>query len=91
MSEIIQRNQLFILPYPEGEELHYYGIHDFKKEFKVTTLKETMSPEGGEWTFIYDGKLNRLYIEKDGNTYKFTGNISPEIVDKLRKLFGSNK
>lgn len=87
MSEIIQRNQLFALPYPEGEELHYYGISNFKKDFKITTLKETLSPEGGEWSFIYDGDLNRLYIEKAGTTFKFTGDISKELIEKLRILF----
>lgn len=89
MSEIIQTNPLFILPYPEGEELHYYGIFNLKKECKIVTLKETISPEGGEWSFIYDGKLNRLYVEKDGNTFKFTGNISEELIEKLKTLFKS--
>lgn len=91
MSEIFQRNQLFALPYPEGEELHYYGIRNFEKKLKLTTLKETFSPEGGEWTFLYDGELNRLYIEKDGNTFKFTGNVSKELVDKLKELFGKKE
>ncbi len=87
MSEIFQRNQLFVLPYPEGEELHYYGISNFKKEFKITSLKETLSPEGGEWSFMYNGELNRLYIEKDGNTFSFMGNITEELIDKLRVVF----
>ena len=91
MTEIIQRRQLFILPYPEGEELHYYGIGNFQKKLKLTTLKETLSPEGGEWSFMYNGKLNRLYIEKDGNTFKFTGDVSQELVEKLKELFGSKE
>ena len=89
MSEIVQRNYLFSLPYPEGEDLHYYGIRNFKKEFKLTTLKETISPEGGEWSFIYNGKLNRIYIEKDGNTFKFIGDISEELIEKLRTILKS--
>ena len=80
MSEMIYRNQLFVLPFPEGEDLHYYGINKFKNDCKITTLKETMSPEGGEWSFIYNGKLNRLYVEKGGNTFKFAGNISVELI-----------
>lgn len=87
MSEIIQRNTIFVLPCPDGEELHYYGIKKFVKEWKITTLKQTFSPEGGEWTFLYDGRLNRLYIEKDGNIFKFTGGVSGELIEDLRKVF----
>ena len=47
-----------------------------------------MSPEGGEWTFLYDGKLNKLYIEKDEKSYTFSGDISPELVKSMKRLFG---
>ena len=30
-------------------------------------------------------------IEKDGNTFKFTGDISEELIEKLRTLFKSKK
>ena len=55
MKEYQIRNELFIIPAIEGEDLLVYGIKKFKTEFKLTTLKETMSPEGGECTFLYNG------------------------------------
>lgn len=88
MSEYHIRNVLFILPTIEGEDLLVYGIKKVKDKFKINTLKETISPEGGEWTFLYDGKLNRLYIEKNGESFKFTGNISPELLNSMKELFG---
>ena len=88
MKEYQIRNKLFIIPAVEGEDLLVYGIKKFKTELKITTLKETISPEGGEWTFLYDGRLNKLYIEKDEKSYTFSGDISPELVESLKRLFG---
>lgn len=87
MSGYIIQRKLFILPSIEGEDLLVYGIQKFKNNFKVITLKETISPEGGEWVFIYDGKLNRLFIEKQGIQYRFTGDISPDSIEAMKKLF----
>lgn len=87
MNEYNIRKQLFISPALVGEDLLVYGIKKTKANFKIITLKETISPEGGEWSFLYDGKLNRLYIEKDGTEYKFTGDISPDLLISLKELF----
>ena len=63
-----------------------YGIRKIRENFKTITIKETFSPEGGEWTFIYNEILNRLFIEKEGINLVFSGDINPEILEELKKF-----
>jgi hypothetical protein len=86
MKEYQYQKQLFISRWIEGEDLIVYGIKRIKDKFKLLIIKENMSPEGGEWTFIYNNILNRLYISKDEINLFFTGEINPEILEELKNI-----
>jgi hypothetical protein len=91
MKEYQYQKQILVTPRIEGEDLIVYGIKRIKDKFKLLTIKENMSPEGGEWTFIYNNKLNRLYIRKDEINLVFTGEINPEIVEELKNMMKENQ
>jgi hypothetical protein len=95
MSEYIYRQQLFITPSIEGEDLLFYGIKKLETDLKLKSLNKIINPEGGEWTFLFNDNLNRLYINKDNNNYVFTGDALPEVVESLKKImtekYQSNK
>jgi hypothetical protein len=86
MKEYQYRKHLLISPWIEGEDLIVYGIKRIKDKFKIITIQEIISPEGGEWTFIYNKRLNKLYIEKEGINLIYSGDISQEILEELKKI-----
>ena len=81
------RNQVIVLPGIEDEDLLVYGIQKFKQQFKVVSMKETISPEGGEWVFVYDKKLRIISIQKQGQTFQFIGSIDEDLADALKSIF----
>jgi hypothetical protein len=82
------RRELFNIPYLIDEDLLFLGIKKFFKKYTVINIDENHSPEGDEWDFLYDGKLNRLYVEKRKDTYVFSGDITPDLLAALQKMFG---
>ena len=86
MNEYIYRQQLFITPSIEGEDLLFYGIKKLEQDLKLKSINKIINPEGGEWTFIFNGKLNRIYISKEKDNFIFTGDALPGVVKSLRKI-----
>jgi len=91
MKEYQYQKLLFISPWLENEDLIVYGIKRMKNKFKLLTIKENMSPEGGEWTFFYKNVLNKLYIRKEETNLIFTGEITPELLEELKKIMKEKK
>ena len=70
------KNQSIVLPDITSEDLLVYGIRKFKHCFQVINVKETISREGGEWAFIYDGKINNI-MQLFRHKIAFSVQISP--------------
>ena len=86
MKEYQYKKVLFITPMIEDEDLLFYGIKKYETDFKIKSLNNIINPEGGEWTFLFNDKLNRLIINKDDKNYIFTGDALPEVVESLKKI-----
>jgi len=69
-------------------DLIVIGIRKYFNELKVPIIDERHSPEGDEWNFMYDERLNRLYLERKESTFALTGDVSDTIIAALTKLFG---
>jgi hypothetical protein len=82
------RRELLAVPCLADDDLLFYGIKKFFDKFHLINIDENHSPEGDEWDFLYDGKLNRLYVEKRKDSCVFFGDITPDLLAGLRKLFG---
>jgi hypothetical protein len=53
-------------------------------------IKESTSPEGADWEFMYNGRLNRLYARRKGTVFEFTGDMSDDLLAPLREIFGGS-
>ena len=82
------RRELLAVPYFVDEDLLYLGIKKLYEKYHLVSIDENHSPEGDEWDFLYDRKLNRLYVEKRKDSYVFSGDITPDLLAGLRELFG---
>ena len=69
-------------------DLMVIGIRKYFDELKVPMIDERHSPEGDEWDFLFDGRLNRLYLESKESALALTGDVSETIIAALTKLFG---
>jgi hypothetical protein len=88
---------MFVKPYRREEwwvttavsqDFLVLGINHYLEQLKILAVDENHSPEGDEWDFIYDGRLNRLYLEKRDERFVFSGDLSADVLAGLKELFG---
>jgi hypothetical protein len=82
------RRVIAALPSAYDHDLIVLGVRKYFDELKVPMVDERHSPEGDEWDFVYDERLNRLYLERKESTFALTGDVSDTIIAALIKLFG---
>lgn len=82
------RREIAAIMPTSDHDLIVIGIKRYLDELKVPMVDEKHSPEGDEWNFVYDERLNRLYLERKEGAFALTGDVSDTVIAALTKLFG---